>query len=273
MLTKKYTFRPAWLLFVGSGLLLSMLLTAGVILSAHRGTISASAALRLHLLPNLVLAAFCVCWRAEGHLVLKPNQVVLQGWAKVKPKSGRARRTYVRRHVPRSEWHTLQVSGLLLGTVTWTDGDGTTIVLRHLSQAMLLKQLLQPQQPDRAYSSLTQQLYAHRARGLGLLRAFALLRFLLHAGVALVQRLYPEAAPNWERAEQRCLRRARRLCCWLRERPYRVSRRHVLRIEELARPGFERAWFARLLEEIETSAIARGTPAGVHAPVFARKVR
>jgi hypothetical protein len=189
MLIKKYTFRPAWLLFVGPGLLLAMLLAAGVIVSAHRGMISAPVALRLHLLPNLVLAAFYACWRTEGRLVLKPNQVVLQGWAKVKPESGRARRAYVQRHVPRSEWHTLHVSGLLLGTVTWTDGKGTTIVLRHLSRAMLLKQLLQPQQQDRAYSSLTQQLYAHRARGLGLLRAFALLRFLLHAGVTLIQRV------------------------------------------------------------------------------------
>jgi len=273
MLTKKYTFRPAWLLFVGSGFLLAMLLAAGVIVSAQRGAISAPAALRLHLLPNLVLVAFCVCWLAEGHVVIKPSQVVLQGWAKVKPESGRARRAYVRHHVPRSEWHTLQVSGLLLGTVTWTDGAGTTIVLRHLSQAVLLKQLLQPQQQDWAYSSLTQQLYAHRARGLGLLRAFALLRILLHAGVTLVQRLYPEAAPRWERAEQRYLRRARRLCCWLRERPYRVTRRRVLRIEDFARPGYERAWFARLLEEIETSSIAWGLPTRVQVPLLARKGR
>jgi hypothetical protein len=271
MLTKKYTFRPAWLLFVGSGLLLAMLLTAGVILSAHRGTISATAALYLHLIPNLVLAAFCVCWLAKGHIVLKPNQVVLQGWAEVKPESGRARRAYVRRHVPRSEWHTLHVSGLLLGTVTWTDGQGTTIVLRHLSQAVLLKQLLHPRRQDWAYSSLTQQLYAHRARGLGLLRAFALLRILLHTGVTLVQRLYPEAAPGWVHAEQRCLRRARRLFCWLRERPYRVARPRVLRVEDFVRPGYERAWFARLLKEIETSTMAWGLPTHVRMPMFVRK--
>ena len=267
MLTKKYVFRPAWLLFAGTGLLLAMLLAAGVVLVASRGLIPASTALGLHLIPNLVLAAFCVRWLATGHVVVKPNQVVIQGWAKVLAENGRARHAYVRRHVPRSEWHTLQVSGLLLATLTWTH-QGETIVLRHLGQAYLLRHLLHPQRRVWANTSLTQRLYTHRARGLGLLRAFALLRLVCHVGVAIVRRLYPEAAPGLERAVRRCLRRARRLFCALRELPRSHSRR-ALRIDDLARPGFEQAWFARLLKDVETSTLAWGTPA--HTPALVHR--
>lgn len=259
MLTKKYVFGPAGLLFAGPGLLLAMLLAGGVILVASRGAISAPVALRLHLVPNLVLAAFCARWLAAGRAVVKPNQVVLQGWATVIPKSGRARWSYVRRHVPRSEWSTLRVSGLLLATLTW-NGPDETVILRHLGQAYLLRHLLHPRQRGWASSSLTQRLYTRRARGLGLLRAFALLKLVFHVAIAVVRRLYPEAAPGLECTARRCLRRARRLFCTLRERPVRVAH-HVPHMEELAQPGDEQAWFARLLKDVETSTLTWGRPA------------
>jgi hypothetical protein len=269
VLTKKYVFRPAWLLFAGPGLVCAMLLAAGVILLADRGLIPASVALRLNLVPNLVLGAFCARWLAAGHVIVTPNQVVLHGWAKVIHSSGHTRRVYIRRHVPRTQWHTLQISGLLLATLTWTDHE-ETIVLRHLSQTYLLKHLLHARQRTCGSSTLTQRLYTHRARGLGLLRAFALLRILFHAGIALVRRLYPQAAPSLEQAARRCLRRARRLFCALRERPARVRHR-TPQIEDLAQPGLERAWFARLLKDVETSTLTWQESA--RTPALARKAR
>jgi len=246
-----------------------MLLAAGVILVTDRGLISASVALRLNLVPNLVLGAFCARWLAAGHVIVTPNQVVLNGRAKVIHSSGQVRRVYIRRHVPRSQWHTLQISGLLLATVTWTDRE-ETIVLRHLGQTYLLKHVLYARRRAWGNSSLTQRLYAHRARGLGLLRAFALLRILFNAGIALVRRIYPKAAPRLEQAARRCLRRARRLFCALRERPARIRTR-APQIEDLARPGFERAWFARLLKDVETSALTWQESAGT--PALARRAR
>jgi hypothetical protein len=70
---------------------------------------------------------------------------------------------------------------------------------------------------------------------------------------------------------RRGLRRARRLFCELRERPARVMRPHALPIEELAHPGFERAWFARLLKDLETSTL----PSQVSPPsrTLARRTR
>lgn len=267
MLNKTYVFRPAWLLFAGPGLVCAMLLAAGVILVAEHGMISAPVALRLHLVPNLILVACCARWLAAGHVVVTPNQVVLYGWARVIHVPGRARHVYVRRCIPRSQWHTLQISGLLLATVTWTDGN-ETIVLRHLGQAYLLKHLLHTRRRAWVSSSLTQRLYARRARGLGLLRAFALLRLLFHAGVVLVRWLYPEAAPGLELEARRCLRRARRLFCVLREWPAHILYR-VPRFEDLSWPELERAWFAGLLKDVETSALSWRNP----AVVWARRAR
>jgi hypothetical protein len=219
------------------------------------------------LVPNLVLGAFCARWLAAGHVVITPNQVILHGWAKVVHKDGRTRRVYVRRYIPRTQWHTLQISGLLLATLTWTDRE-ETIVLRHLGQTYLIKHLLHARRRAWASSSLTQRLYTHRARGLGLLRAFALLRIVFHAGITLVKRIYPDAAPGLERIARRCLRRARRLFCALRERQRRLRYR-VPRIEDLARPEFERAWFARLLKDVETSALTWKQSA--QTPVLVRR--
>jgi hypothetical protein len=252
-----------------------MLLAASLILGANRGTLSAPTALRLHLIPNLVLVACCTGWLAAGRVILKPNQVVLQGWAKVIDETGRARRAYVQRHVPRSQWHTLDVSGLLLATLTWTD-QGETIVLRHLGQPYLLRHLLAPQR-EWSCTNLTQRLYTHRARGLGLLRAFALLRLLLHVGIVLVRRISPETAPGLEQAAQRSLHRARHLFCTLRELPDRRSRhidrspRRLSYVQDLVQPGDERAWFARLLQEVETSALA-WRPAA-HTQALLRRTR
>jgi len=269
MLTKKYVFRPAWLLYAGPGLLLAMLLAAAVVLAADRGLISTHTALGLQVVPNLILAAFCRRWSVAGRAEVKPNQVVLQGRAIVLDQNGRARRAYVRHHIPKSEWHTLQVSGLLLATLTWTR-PGETIVLERLSQPYLLRHLLHAERRAWASPSLTQRLYTRRARGLALLRAFALLRLFCHAGLALVRRLHPRAAPGLERAVQHCLRHARRLFCALRELPAQLSRR-PLYIEEIAQPGFERAWFARLLKDVETSALPQRMPLG--ASTLTRRVR
>jgi hypothetical protein len=230
-----------------------MLLAAGVILLADRGLITVSVALGLNLVPNLVLGAFCASWLAAGHVIVTPNQVVLHGWAKVIYEDGQIRRVYLRRYIPRAQWHTLQISGLLLATVTWTDHN-ETIVLQHLGQTYLLKHLLHARKRIWGSSSLTQRLYAHRASGLGLLRAFALLRILFNAGISLVRRIYPKAAPGLERAARRCLRRARRLFCALRERRSRIRHR-TPQIEDLSRPDYERAWFARLLLDVETSTL------------------
>jgi hypothetical protein len=248
-----------------------MLLAAGVVLAADRGLVSPTFALHLHVLPNLVLGVFCATWLAAGHVSITPSQVVLQGWAKVLYRSGRMRREYVRRHIPRSQWHTLQVSGLLLATLTWTHDD-ETIVLQHLGQPYLLRCLLHPERRSWSCSSLTQRLYTRRARGLGLLRTFALLRIVFHAGVTFVGKLYPEAVPRLELAVRRCLRRARRLFCALRERPVRIVRR-TPRFEELANPSEERAWFARLLKDVETSTLNWRPPAHTRAPVLARRTQ
>jgi hypothetical protein len=246
-----------------------MLLAAGVILAAERGLVSAPVALRLNLVPNLVLGAFCARWLAAGHVVITPNQVLLCGWAQAIDEHGRMRRVHVRRHIPRAEWHNIQISGLLLATLTWTDQD-ETIVLRHLGRTYLLKHLLHARRRAWACSTLTQRLYTRRSRGIGLLRAFALLGFLFHAGIALVRWLYPEATPWLEEVASHCLSHARHLFCALWERRSRI-RRHTPRIEDLARPDFERAWFARLLQDVETSALAWQNP--TRAPAFARRAR
>jgi hypothetical protein len=189
--------------------------------------------------------------------------------AKVIHSSGQVRHLYIRRHIPRAQWHTLQISGLLLATLTWTDRD-ETIVLRHLGQTYLLKHVLHARQRAWSSSSLTQRLYAHRAPGLGLLRTFAILRIIFHAGIALVRCFYPQAAPKLEKTARRCLRRARRLFCALRERPARIRYR-TPQIEDLAHPGFDRAWFARLLKDVETSALTWQESAGT--PALARRAR
>jgi hypothetical protein len=160
---------------------------------------------------------------------------------------------------------------LLWATVTWTDPEGETVVLRHLRQGVLLRQLLRPHKQARVSSSMTQRLYARRARGLGLLRTFALLRLFSYVGIAVVRRLHPAAVPGLERAARRGLRRARRLFCALRERPARAARTRVLPIEELAQPGFERAWFARLLRDLETSTLACQVP--LPSRTLARRTR
>jgi hypothetical protein len=203
MLTEKYVFRPAWMRTVGPGLALAMLLAAAIVVAANHGLISPGLALRLHLVPNLVLLGFCTRWHLQGSVVVKPNQVVLQGWARVIDGWGRSRPVQIRHVVPRDEWGAIAVDGLFFATVTCAR-EGETIVVERLGRPDLLRKLLAA--PSARYDSLLPL----GPLPLALIVLARVLKLAIGAAIGAVARLCPAARPHLVAAAQWALRHARR---------------------------------------------------------------
>jgi hypothetical protein len=189
MLTEKYVFRPAWLRTVGPGLVLAMLISALIVVATNHEVISPGVALRLHLVPNLVLLGFCARGQLQGSVVVKPNQVVLQGWAKVTGRRGRSRLVQIKHAVPRDEWGTIAVDGLFTATVTCAC-EGGTIVVERLGRPDLLRKLLAA--PSARYDSLLPL----GPLPLALIVLAKALKLAIAAGIAAVARLCPAARPH-----------------------------------------------------------------------------
>jgi hypothetical protein len=202
MLTKQHIFRPAWIRTVGPGLILAMLLSAAIVLSSNYEMISPSIALRLHLVPNLVLLGACARWLLQGSIVVKPNQVVLQGWTKVVDREGRKRYVQIRRSIPRSEWNSIAVKGLFFASVTWSD-EGETIVLERLGRPDLLRKLLVvPAGPFDSLLSL-------KPLPLLLVALIQVLKLATVRAIAAIGRLCPQSSPYLNAAARWALRQAR----------------------------------------------------------------
>ena len=184
MLTNKHIFRPAWMRTIGPGLILAMLLSATIVFATNHEMISPGVALRLHLIPNGVLFGFCARWLLHGSIVVKPNQVVLQGWTKMVDREGRKRYTQLRRFVPRSEWSTITVKGLFFATVTWSH-EGETVVFERLGRPDLLRKLLAA--PAARFDSLM----SLGPLPLALLALAKALKLAIGWGFGAVARLYP----------------------------------------------------------------------------------
>ena len=188
MLTNKHVFRPAWMRTVGPGLILAMLFSTGIVFVTNREMISPGVALRLHLVPNLVLLGFCTRWWLQGSIVVKPNQVVLQGWTKVVDSEGRKRLAPTRQYIPRSEWSSITVKGLFFATVTWSH-EGETVVFERLGRPDLLRKLLAA--PAARFDSLL----SLGPLPLALIALAKALKLVIGKGIAAVARLYPPARP------------------------------------------------------------------------------
>jgi hypothetical protein len=188
MLTNKHIFRPAWLRTIGPGLFLAMLLSAAIVLAATRGLISPDVALRMHLIPNGLLLAFCGRWLLQGSVVVKPNQVVLQGWARTVDREGRKRFVQIQQSIPRSEWSSITVKGLFYATVTWSSEE-ETIVFERLGRPDLLRKLLAA--PAARFDSLL----SLGPLPLALLALAKALKLLIGRGMAGIAHLHPPARP------------------------------------------------------------------------------
>lgn len=203
MLTIKHVFRPDWMRTVGPGLILAMLLSASIVVATNHELVSPGVALRLHLVPNGVLLGFCASWLLKGSIVVKPNQVVLQGWTKVIDQEGRRKYVQIRQAVPRSEWDSLAIEGLFYATVTWSH-DGKTIVFERLSRPDLLRKLLAaPAGPFDGILSLGPLPLVL----MGLAKA---LKLAIGLGIAAITRLCPSARPVLDAAARWAFRQARR---------------------------------------------------------------
>ena len=203
MLTHKHVFRPGWIRTIGPGLVLAMLLSAAIVLATNSEMISPDVALCLHLIPNGVLLGFCTRWLLQGSIVVKPNQVVLQGWTRVVDSEGRKRFVRIRQSIPRSEWCSITVKGLFYATVIWSNEE-ETIVFERLGRPDLLRKLLAA--PAARFDSML---------SLGplmmvLLALAKALKLVIGRGIAAVAHLYPPARPYLNAVACWALRQTRR---------------------------------------------------------------
>jgi hypothetical protein len=204
MLTEKYIFYPAWIRTVGPGLALAILLSAIIVVAASQGLVSTGLALGLLVVPNLILVGFCARWLFKGCIVVKPNQVVLRGYMHVIDKDGHCKRAYIRQYVPRSEWSSISLEGLLFPTVTWNH-QGDTIVFGQVSRPYLLRKLLTA---PRAEFDNTLTLHPLLVFFIGTAKRLGI---AISAGMEAITRLIPGPCPRLTAATYWTLRVTRRV--------------------------------------------------------------
>ena len=193
MLTLKHVFRPACLLTLGPRSILAMLLSASIVVATNYGLVAPDVALRLHLVSGGVLLVLCLCWWLEGSVVVKPNQVILQGWTKVVDGWGRKRVVPIRESVPRCEWRSLTVTGQFFATVIWCH-DGKVVVFERLSRPDLLRKLLAA--PEAQFDSMP----SLRPLPLALVALARALKLAIGKGIAEVARWVPPARTHLDAA-------------------------------------------------------------------------
>lgn len=142
MLAKQeHIFRPAWVLYVGPGWVAATGLLVLTIKAQQSDILPLNVLKWFYLLPIAILGYAYLRWLLKGRIKVTPNEVVFRGWIKKIDQSGNTRATYLRRIIPRSQWSSIDIEGLLFPRVVW-QCFGQKIVFEQVSHPRRLRRLL-----------------------------------------------------------------------------------------------------------------------------------
>jgi hypothetical protein len=141
MVTKRYKFRPAWVLTLGPGLVLALAFIVLIAMAVGDGLISGDIALWLLILPGVILAGSYLRWLSKGSISIGRDQVVVRGPMTVTDPERGSRRVRATKYLPRQYWNSLMIEGVLFPTLTWTR-FGETVQFGRVMQPHRIRKLL-----------------------------------------------------------------------------------------------------------------------------------
>ena len=141
MSTRTQVFRSAWILSVGPRLAAAVALAVLIFKVNDSGLVSHRLGLWLYFVPILILAYAHLRWLLRGHIAVTRRQIVFRGWVRKRDEDGNTKWIHTRRMVPRSEWGSITVEGLIFPNVTW-EKFGDSFVFERVGRPRRLCALL-----------------------------------------------------------------------------------------------------------------------------------